>query len=67
MEEKKSLDRLSPISLPESDSREVKVGNTVITVTRSFGSRNLMELYSEYVAKKVCAKISNLQAAAQPN
>lgn len=67
MEKEKSLDCLSQMPLPESDSREVKVGNTVITVTRSFGSRNLMELYSEYVAKKVCAKISNLQAVAQPN
>ena len=30
---------------------------TTIQIMRSFGTANLLELYSEYVAKKICEEV----------
>lgn len=33
--------------------KEEKAGKVNITVTRSFGTQNLLDLYADYVAKKI--------------
>ena len=35
------------------NEKEKNEGRVKITVTRSFGSQNLLEIYSDYVAKKI--------------
>ena len=35
------------------NKKENTEGRVKITVTRSFGSQNLLEIYSDYVAKKI--------------
>ena len=36
-----------------------KEPRTSIQINRTFGSANLLELYSEYVAKKICEEMKN--------
>ena len=38
------------VTISEKEKNE---GRVKITVTRSFGSQNLLEIYSDYVAKKI--------------
>ena len=38
------------VTISEKEKNE---GRVKITVTRSFGTQNLMEIYSDYVAKKI--------------
>ena len=35
------------------NKKEKNEGRVKITVTRSFGTQNLLEIYSDYVAKKI--------------
>lgn len=35
------------------NNKEEKTGKVKITVTRSFGTQNLMEIYTDYVVKKI--------------
>ena len=35
------------------NEKEKNEGRVKITVTRSFGTQNLMDIYSDYVAKKI--------------
>ncbi len=36
-----------------------KEPKTSIQINRTFGTANLLELYSEYVAKKICEEMKN--------
>ena len=36
-----------------------KEPKTTIRIERTFGTANLLELYSEYVAKKICEEMKN--------
>jgi hypothetical protein len=36
-----------------------KEPKTSIQINRTFGTANLLELYSDYIAKKICEEVKN--------
>ena len=39
--------------------KQIKIGNTLITVIHSFGEQHLKDLYSDYIAKKIRDRINS--------
>ena len=45
--------------MKKQEKDKCSVSKAKIVVNRTFGTANLLELYSEYVAKKICEEMKN--------